>query len=319
MTRLSRNRCISCSLNVVLAVTTIVLALFTSVDVMQAAFCVHLVAFCITCVVLVWTQDSKSAFALSLGFPVGHFVLLVFMIWDCEPIFFVLRLVLISCLWVGTCLMRITSARLAYAFEHKPKSRVRVTIIQLLIGASLVLVASLHLAYPEHEVFSFAEIALWGCFIVDVLWHFRIWKITMKRAFRGVNGLRKILSKRNTDLDIIEGVKRRQNMITSVGTLFAEIVSCAFMILANPALDFLLQDKSNECKKRNSVGSDRTFTFAFSILLACTISFWVLIHTYVLRKKREKRQVLEHQVLEIPSLIFVSENNDYSKNREVEK
>jgi hypothetical protein len=54
-----------------------------------------------------------------------------------------------------------------------------------------VLVASLHLAYPEQEEFSFAEMALWGCFIVDSL--------TMKIAFRDVKGMGKSLP-RQTEL-----------------------------------------------------------------------------------------------------------------------
>ncbi len=41
------------------------------------------------------------------------------------------------------------------------------------------------------------------------------------------------------------------------------------MILDHPALDLLLQDKSNECKQRNSVGSHRISALAFPI-------FWVM-------------------------------------------
>jgi hypothetical protein len=149
--------------------------------------------------------------------------------------------------------MRITGARLVHALEDKPKSRVQVTIVQLLMGASLMLVASLHLAYPEHEAFSFAEMALWGCFLVDLLWHFGIWKKTMKRVFGGVKGLSKIVSRQNANLKMIEGVKRRQSIMTMLGTLFMGIVLCAAMILANPVLDLFLQDKGNECKKRKSV------------------------------------------------------------------
>jgi hypothetical protein len=89
----------------------------------------------------------------------------------------------------------------------------------------LVLVASLHLAYPELEAFSFAEIALWGCFLVDILWHFGKWKKTTKRVFGGVKGLRQILS-RNANLKMIEGVKRRQSLITTVGVLFTNTVTC---------------------------------------------------------------------------------------------
>jgi hypothetical protein len=299
---LSRNRCVSWSLNVVLAVTTIVLMLVASLDVVQAAFCVHLVAFCTTCVVLVMTKDSKNAFVMSVGLPVGHFVLLWFIIWDCEPLFFVMKLALISSLWFGTRQMRITGARLVYAFEHKPKSRVRVTIVQLLIGASLMFMASLHLAYPELEAFSLAEMVLWGCFVVDVLWHFGIWKMTMKRVFQDTKGMHKILSRQNASLNRIKGVKRRQNIITSVGTLFTLIVACAGMIFVNPVFGLLLQDKSDECKQRNSVGSHRLFAFEFPVYFAVHIALWVTIYSHVLKKKREERQVLQ-----TPSLIFVSE------------
>jgi hypothetical protein len=113
-TKLSRNRCISWSLNVIFAVTTIVLLLDASLDVVQAAFCVHLVAFCITCAAFLWAKDSRNIFGLSVGFPVCHFVVLLFTIWECEPLFFALKLVAISCLWFGTRFMRISGARLVY-------------------------------------------------------------------------------------------------------------------------------------------------------------------------------------------------------------
>jgi hypothetical protein len=307
-TQLSRYRCISFSVNVVLAVTTIVLLLVASLDVFMQAFCVHLVVFCITCTGLLWVKDSRNIFGLSLGFPVAHFVLLLFIIWDCEPLFFVLKTIAISCLLFGTHVMRIISTRLVYAIEHKPKSLVRLTIVQILIGASLVLVASLHLAYPEHEAISFAETTLWGCFIVDVLWHFRIWKKTTTRVFRSVRGMSKTLSTQNASLMMIEGVKRRQNIITTVGVLFTEITSCAFMIFANPVFDLLLQDKSNECKQRSSIGSRRIFAFGFPIFLAFHITFWVVIYSHVLKKRRDeelRRTKEEHrQVLQVSSLIL---------------
>jgi hypothetical protein len=55
---------------------------------------------------------------------------------------------------------------------------VRVTIIQLPIRVSLMLLTSLHLVYPELEALSFAEIVLWDGFIDDllVLWHF-VWHL----------------------------------------------------------------------------------------------------------------------------------------------
>ncbi len=295
----------------VLAVTAIVLLLLCRqrFDVVQTAFCVHFVAFCITCAVLVWVKDSKITFGLSVGSPIGHFVLLLFTIWDCEPLFFVLKTIAISCLWFNTRVMRITGARLVLALEHKPQSRVRVTIVQLLIGASLVLVASLHLAYPEHEVFSFAEIALWGCLLVDVLWHFGIWKINMERVFRNIKGTSNIVSRLSSSLNRIEGIKRRQSIITIVGTLFTEIVISAGMIFSNPVLDLLLQDKRNECKQRNSVGSHRLSAFGFPAVLAVHIACWVLIYSHVLKKRRDefltkKKESESRQVLQVSSLIL---------------
>ncbi len=287
--------------------TTIVLLLVASLDVVQAAFCVYLAASCIISAVLVWTKDSRNAFGLSLYLPVYHFMVLLCSIWDCEPLFFVLKLALINTLWYGNLLMRISGARLVSALEDKPKSRLRVTIVQLLIGASLVLAASLHLAYPEHEIILFAEMALWGCFLVDLLWHFGIWKTTMKRVFRGVKGMHKILSM-NAGLKMIEGVRRRQSIITIVGTLFTEIVLCVGMILANPALDLLLQDKKrNECKQRNSVGSHRFSAFLCPAILAVQISFLVTIYSHAVKKKRdEKLRVCEEerrQVVQVSSLI----------------
>jgi hypothetical protein len=288
-THLSSNRCISWSLNAALAATAIVLLQVGSRDVVQIAFCVHLVVSCITSAVLVWTKDSRNAFKLSLAVPLAHFVALLFLIWDCAPLLFVLKLTMISTLWFATRIMRITGARLVYALEHNPKSRVRVTIVQLLIGASLVLVASLHLAYPELEAFSFAEMALWGCFLVDVLWHFGIWKKTMKRVFGGVKGLSKMLSRQKANLNMIEGVKRRQSMITTLGVLFTEIVICAGMIVINPALGLLLQDKSNECKQRNADGSRRLSAIGFLAFFAVHIAFWLTIYSHVVKKRRDEK------------------------------
>jgi hypothetical protein len=288
-TQLSRYRRISWSLNLVFVVTTIVQWLVASLDVVQAAFCVHLVTFCITCVVLTWTKDSRNALWLSLVPSGTHFLVLLFIIWDCEPLFFVLKLALISCFWLAARIMRITNARLVHALEHNLKSQVRITIVQLLIGALLVLVASLHLAYPEQEAFSFAEMALWGCFIVDLLRHFGTWKMTMKRVFRDVKGMSKILSKRNSKLQMIKGMKRRQSIMIPAGALFTAIAACAFMISANPVLDLLLQYKSNECKQRHSVDSHRISAFAFPGFLAFQIAYWVTIYSHVLKKRRDQK------------------------------
>ncbi len=284
-TQLSRNICISWSLNLVLAVTAIVLLLVASLDAAQAAFCAHLVFFCTTCAVMVWTKDSRNALlSISLVPSIAHFLMRLFIIWDCEPLFFVLKLAHISCFWLSTQIMHITSARLVFALEQKSQSRVRVTIVQLLIGALLVLVASLHLAYPEQEAFSYAEMALWGCFLGDILRHFDSWKMTMRRVFRGVKGTSKTLSRRNSSL------KRRQNIMISAGPLFAGTVGCAFMISANPVLDLLLQYKSNQCQQRNSVGSHRISAFAFPCFLAIQISYWVNIYSHVKKRRDQKLQ-----------------------------
>jgi hypothetical protein len=165
-------------------------------------------------------------------------------IWDCEPLFFVLKIIEISCIWFVTRIMRITGARLVCAFEDKPKSRVRLTIVQLLIGASLVLVVSLHLSYPEHEAISFVEMAPWVCFLVDVLWHFAIWKTTTKRVFQGVKGM---------------------TIKSYPGRTLIHLVHA----------DLLLQDKSSECKPRNSVGSHRLSAFGFPGALAVHITLCV--------------------------------------------
>jgi hypothetical protein len=290
-TQLTHNRCISWSLNLVLVVTTIVLLLLVgSLDVSQTAFCVHLFAFCITSAVLIWTKDSRNALWLSLVTSVTHFLMLSFIIWDCEPIFFVVKLAVISCFWLAARTMRISNARLMHVLDdQKLKPRVRITIVQLLIGASLVLVASLHLAYLEQEAFSFAEMALWSCFIMDFLRHFGSWKMTMKRVFRDVKGMSKILSRRNSKLQMLKGAKRRQNIMIPVGALFTAIVGCAFMISANPALGLLLQHKSNECKQRNPVGVHRISAFAFPAFFAFQIAYWVMIYSHVLKKRRNEK------------------------------
>ncbi len=150
-----------------------------------------------------------------------------------------------------------------------------------------MLVASLHVVYPEQEAFSFAEMALWGCFIVDLLRYFGTWNMTMKRVFRDVTPMSKILSKQNTKLQMIKGVKMRQNIMITVGALFTAIVACAFMISANPVLSLLLQHKGNECKQRNSVGSHRISAFAFPGFLAFHIAYWVTIYSHVLKKRRD--------------------------------
>ena len=78
-------------------------------------------------------------------------------------------------------------------------------------------------------------------------------------------------------------------MIASVGTLFTEILICASMIFANPALGLLLQDKSNECKQRNSVGSHRMFAFGFPGFMATHIALWLTIYSHALKKRRDEK------------------------------
>jgi hypothetical protein len=108
-------------------------------------------------------------------------------------------------------------------------------------------------------------------------------------------------------LKMIEGIKRRQSIITIVGTLFMEIVVCACMIFVNPALDLLLQDKSNKCKQRNSDGSHRISAFAFPAVLAGHIALWLTIYSHLLKKRREEklRDTKDdgRQVLQVSSLI----------------
>ena len=60
-------------------------------------------------------------------------------------------------------------------------------------------------------------------------------------------------------------------------------------MLANPALDLLLQDKRNECKQRNSVGSHRCSAFAFPAALAVHIALLVTIYSHVLKKRRGEK------------------------------
>jgi hypothetical protein len=132
----------------------------------------------------------------------------------------------------------------------------------------------------------------------------------MKRVFRGVKGMRNILSRRNSKLKMIEGVKRRQSIITIVGTLFSEMLICALMIVTNPALDLLLQDKSNECKQRNLVGAYRISAFAFPAFMAVHIAILVLIYSYVVKNRRDEKlrdtKVDRRQVLQVSSLISIS-------------
>jgi hypothetical protein len=122
--------------------------------------------FCITCAVLVWTKSSWHIFCLSVGVPVTFFMGLAHLIWNCEPFILVCKVEVGSLLVFCTQFMRIGGSRLLHILVETSKIRVRVTKVQTLIGTSLVLAASLHLAF-YNAVFSFAEIVS--------LWHY--WRI----------------------------------------------------------------------------------------------------------------------------------------------
>jgi hypothetical protein len=77
-------------------------------------------------------------------------------------------------------------------------------------------------------------------------------------------------------------------MITTVGVLFTEILICAGMIVTNPVLDLLLQDKSNECKQRNSVGSRRASAIGFPAFMAAQIGFLLTIYSNAVKKRRDE-------------------------------
>ena len=130
----------------------------------------------------------------------------------------------------------------------------------------------------------------------------------MKRVFRGLKGMSSIVSRQNANLKMIEGVKRRQTIVTVVGFLFGEIVTCAFMMIGSPALGLLLQHKSNECKQRNSVGSHRMSAFGIPLCLAMHIMLWLMIYSHVVRERREeyltmKKEMESRQALQISSLV----------------
>ncbi len=81
------------------------------------------------------------------------------------------------------------------------------------------------------------------------------------------------------------------------------------MIVFNPALDLLLQDKRNECERRNSVGSHRVSAFALPVFLATHIAIWLIIYSHVLKKRRDEklRDTMERrQELQVSSLISIS-------------
>ncbi len=304
-TQLNRNIRISWSLNIAIVVAAAVLLVVVPLDVVQTTFCAHTIVFCITCAVLVWTKSSWHIFCLSVGVPVTFFVGLAHLIWNCEPLFFVCKVVAVSLLVFCTRFMRIGGSRLLHVLAETPKIRVRVTKVQTLIGASLVLAASLHLAFLNYgAVFSFVEIVLWGCFFVDVLWHFGVWKTDMRRAFR-----KRICPLPGTSsLIIVNDIKKRQMVSTIVGVLVAETLLCVYMVLANAV--FGLQEESNECKRRSTIGSNRLALILFPTVLAAHIAIWMLIYAHVTTKRRDmtlrdtKREHHPSLQLQVSSLIF---------------
>jgi hypothetical protein len=303
-TPLDRTIYISLFFNVaVVAAASVVLAV-VSLDAVQTAFSVHMFFFCITCAVLVWTKPSWNIFCLSAGVPAAVFMGLVHLIWNCEAFFGGFKVVIACVLVFCTRFMRIGGSRLLHTLIEMPKTRVQVTMAQYLMGASMVLVASLHLAFPSYESISFAEIVLWVCFLADILWHFRVWKMDMKRAFQSTETLNKIVSKGNLSLKVLNDVKRRQIISTIVGVLVVEIFLCVYMILANSVIG--LQEARNECARRSPRGSDRLALILFPVALAAHIAFWMLIYAHVTSQRRDilKRTKCEpHPVLPESSLI----------------
>jgi hypothetical protein len=176
-------------------------------------------------------------------------------------------------------MIRIGGSRLVRVVEGTPKALVRVTFVQMFFAASTVLVASLHLVFRSLEVFLIAEIALWGCCIVDTLWHFGVWNMNMKRAFRSTEGMNKILSKKNSALQYVNMVRRRQYILYTVSAVFTEIICMTCIIYMN------LQEESKKCNKRTSIGSDRIALFLFSFCVAVHTAPLMIIHNMLTMSK----------------------------------
>ncbi len=83
---------------------------------------------------------------------------------------------------------------------------------------------------------------------------------------------------------MIKGVKRRQNIVVAVGVLFSKVVACTGMIL--------LQDRSNECKKKNQSASIvfRISAFGFPVFFAVHIAFWLTIYSLVLKRRQDEKK-----------------------------
>jgi hypothetical protein len=312
-TKINRYICISWAWNIVVAVAAIVLLLFVSLDDVQTTFCVHLIALCITCAVLVWTKGSvRNWFIFSICFTGATLISLVHIVWNCEPIFFVEKMVMLSMYLLGLRALRIGGSRLICAVEGSPKILVRFTPVQIFLAASMVLVAFLHLAFRSLDVFPFAEIALWGCCIVDTLWHFGVWKMNMNRAFRDVKGLNNALPKTNASVQKMNRVRRQQNILNTVSILFTEIAGIIMNICTNSVLG--LQEESKECNRRTSIGSDRIALFGFPISVAFHICSLMVIYMHVASKWNDKKlrdmkneRLGQNVPLQEPSLIFGSE------------
>jgi hypothetical protein len=282
-TKINRYICISWSCNIVVVVAEIALLLFVSLDDVQTAYCVHLIALCITCAVLVWTKSSsRNWFIFSILFTAGPLISLVHIVWNCEPLFFGVKMVMLSFYLLGLRALRINGSRLVRAVEGTPKVLVRVTPVHMFLAASMVLVASLHLAFRSLEVFSFAEVALWGCCLMDTLWHFGVWKMNINRAFRDTKGMNRILSKNSAALQKVNRVRRQQHILNTVSILFTEITGLMLIICANSVLG--LQEESKECNRRTSIGSDRIALFAIPISVAFHICSLMVIYMHAASK-----------------------------------
>jgi hypothetical protein len=287
-TKLDRYICISWSSNIVVAVATIALLFFVPLDDIQTVFCVHLMTLCVTCAVLVWTTGSaRNWFMFSILFTVAHMTMLLFLVWNCEPLFLVEKILMLSLYLLGLRALRITGSRLVRVIEGTPKVQVRFTPVQIFLAASIVLVASLHLAFPSLEVFSFAELALWGCCLVNTLWHFGVWRMNTNRAFRGAKGMDKILAKGNASLQIVNRVRRQQNILNTVSILFTETTGIMMNICANSVLG--LQEESRECHRRTSIGSDRIALFGFPISVAFIICSLMVIYMHAAARYHDQK------------------------------
>jgi hypothetical protein len=313
--RVNRNSAIkiSWSWNIAVAVAAIVMLLFVPLDDVQTAFSMHLIALCITCAVLVWTKgSSRNWFIFSIFFTCATLISLVNCVWNCEPVYFGGKMVMLSLYLLGLRALRIGGSRLLHAVEGTPKITIRITPVQIFLAASVVLVASLHLAFRSLEVFSFAEIALWGCCIVDTLWHFRTWKMNMKRVFRSTEGMNRAHSrKRSSALQSVNRVRKQQNVLTYILS-FAEVTGMTLVICMNSVLG--LQEVSKECNRRTSIGSDRIALFIFPLSVAFHICSLMVIYMHAASKWRDKQQRLGQKQIAARALIASYRNISFQSD-----